>query len=51
MWGADSFDPVPIRWVLVIDPDDEMDPLPLMSTDVTLSAAKIIELYVDRWGF
>jgi hypothetical protein len=27
-----------------------MDPLPLMSTDVNLTAVKIIELYVDRWG-
>ena len=27
-----------------------MDPLPLMSTDVTLKADKIIQMYVDRWG-
>jgi hypothetical protein len=27
-----------------------MDPLPLMSTDVNLTAIKIMELYVDRWG-
>ena len=27
-----------------------MDPLPLMSTEVNLSAVRIIELYVDRWG-
>lgn len=50
LWGADSFRPVPIRWVLVVDPTGEMDPLPLMSTDVDLTASKIIELYVDRWG-
>ena len=50
LWGADSFYPVPIRWVLVVDPTGEMDPLPLMSTDVILTAIKIIELYVDRWG-
>jgi hypothetical protein len=50
MWGADGFCPVPIRWVLVVDPTGEMDPLPLMSTDVSLTAIKIIELYVDRWG-
>jgi hypothetical protein len=50
LWGADSFCPVPIRWVLVVDPTGEMDPLPLMSTDVNLTAVKIIELYVDRWG-
>jgi len=50
MWGADGFCPIAIRWVLVKDPTGEMDPLPLMSTDVSLSAIKIIELYVDRWG-
>lgn len=50
MWGADGFCPIAIRWVLVKDPTGEIDPLPLMSTDVTLTAIKIIELYVDRWG-
>lgn len=50
MWGADGFCPIAIRWVLVKDPTGEMDPLPLMSTDVNLTATKIIELYVDRWG-
>lgn len=50
LWGADDFHPVPIRWVLVVDPTDEMAPLPLMSTDVNLTAIKMIELYVDRWG-
>jgi hypothetical protein len=50
MWGADGFCPIAIRWVLVKDPADEMDPLPLMSTDVNLTAIKIMELYVARWG-
>ena len=50
LWGADDFQPVPIRWVLVVDPSGEMDPLPLMSTDVNLTTARIIELYVERWG-
>jgi hypothetical protein len=50
LWGADGFSPVPIRWVLVVDPTGEMDALPLMSTDVSLTAIRMIELYVDRWG-
>jgi hypothetical protein len=50
MWGADGFCPIAIRWVLVKDPIGEMDPLPLMSTDVNLTAIRIMELYVDRWG-
>jgi len=50
MWSVDGFCPIAIWWVLVKDPTGEMVPLPLMSTDVTLSAIRIIELYVDRWG-
>ena len=42
LWGADGFPPVSIRWVLVIDPDGELDPLPLMSTDIALSPERII---------
>ena len=41
---------MPIRWVLVLDPEGELDPLPLMSTDLTLSAEKIVELYIQRWN-
>ena len=50
LWGAEGHYPIAIRWVLVIDPTGEMDPVPLMSTDVNLTAIQIIELYVDRWG-
>lgn len=48
--GVDGFHPVPIRWVLVIDPEGDLDPIPLMCTDVTFSAEKIIELYIKRWN-
>ena len=50
MWGVSGPTPIPIRWVLVIDPTGKMDPLPLMSTDPLMTAEQIIELYVDRWG-
>lgn len=50
LWGVDGFHPVPIKWVLVRDPEGELDPIPLMSTDVTLSAERIIELYIQRWN-
>lgn len=49
LWGADGFMPVPIKWVLIIDPEGELDPVPLMSTDLQLSAEKIITLYIRRW--
>jgi len=50
IWGPDGTIPIPIRWVLVIDPTGKMDPLPLMSTDSLLLPEQIIELYIDRWG-
>jgi len=50
MWGADGITPVPIKWVLVIDPSGKLDPLPLMSSDLEMEAKEIIELYIDRWG-
>jgi hypothetical protein len=50
MWGADGSTPIPIRWVLVVDPTGKMDPMPLMSTDPLLTAEQMIELYVDRWS-
>ena len=50
IWGSDRSIPIPIRWVLVVDPKGKMDPLPLMSTDPLLTPEQIIELYVDRWS-
>ena len=50
LWGPDGFPPVPIRWVLVIDPEGELDPLPLMCTDTARAAEEILELYIRRWN-
>jgi len=50
LWGVDGFHPVPIRWVLAVDPERELDPLPLMSTDLDISPEKIIALYIQRWN-
>lgn len=50
LWGVSGFEPVPIRWVLIVDPSRGLDPLPLMSTDITLLAEEIIALYIDRWN-
>ncbi len=50
IWGADGAAPIPIRWVLVVDPTGKMDPLPLMSTDPLLTPEQIMELYVSRWS-
>jgi hypothetical protein len=50
LWGACGFVPVPIKWVLAVDPEGELDPVPLMSTDLAISAEEMIILYVRRWN-
>jgi hypothetical protein len=50
MWGADGVTPIPIRWVLVVDPTGKLDPLPLMSTDPLMTPEQMISLFIDRWG-
>ena len=50
LWHVEGYEPVPIRWVLVVDPTGKMDPVPLFSTDINLSGEQIIELFVERWS-
>ena len=50
LWAIDGFEPVPIKWVLMTDPSGRLNPLPLMSTDVSLSAEEIMALYIERWS-
>lgn len=50
MWGADGTTPIPIRWVLVVDPAGKLDPLPLMSTDPLMTPERMVELFIDRWS-
>jgi len=50
LWGVDGFQPIPIKWVLVVDPEGDLDPLPLMSTDFSMPPERIIELYILRWN-
>lgn len=50
LWGADGFQPIPIKWVLLVDPEEELDPVPLMSTDLTMTPEMIITLYIRRWN-
>ena len=46
----EGHEPIPIRWVLVVDPTGKKDPVPLFSTDINLSGEQIIELFVERWS-
>lgn len=40
---------MPVRWVLVRDPEAERDPQAFFSTDINIKPKDIIALYVRRW--
>lgn len=50
LWYAYGIPPLPIRWVLIKDPANELEPIVLFSTNVKHSASKIIEIFVSRWS-
>ena len=49
IWYRPGTPVLPVRWVLVRDPDGKRAPQAFFSTDVTLEPADIIALYVRRW--
>jgi hypothetical protein len=49
LWYRTGTPVLPVRWVLVRDPDGKRDPQAFFSTDITLEPADIIALYVRRW--
>jgi DDE superfamily endonuclease len=50
VWDVDGYPPLPLRWVLVIDPTGQHPPTVLFSTSLLLSPVEIVELYVSRWS-
>jgi len=42
--------PVPLRWVLIKDPNGKIDSKALLSTDLELSPEQIISYYIQRWS-
>jgi hypothetical protein len=50
LWHTPGEEPVAIRWVLVIDSEGKCKPEAFFSTDIELSAIKIVEYYVLRWN-
>jgi hypothetical protein len=49
LWYRPGTPVLPVRWILVRDPDGKRDPQAFFSTDITLAPADIIALYVRRW--
>jgi len=50
VWDVEGYPPLPLRWVLVIDPTGKQPPTALFSTCLILEPTEIVELYVSRWS-
>ena len=50
LWYVDSTRPLPIRWVLVVDPSGTQPPMALFSTQMMFSPQFIVETFVTRWA-
>lgn len=50
LWYHTSGKSVPIRWFLTKDPNNEMNPMAILVTDLNLDAYQAIEYFVGRWS-
>ena len=50
LWHTDGNDPLPIRWVLVRDPQGRLSPYALFCTDPAVDALTILAAYLQRWN-
>lgn len=50
VWYHSGKPVVPLRWVLLRDPEGKLSPISLLSTDLQLSAEKIVTYFVRRWS-
>ena len=49
VWYRSGKPPVPIRWVLVRDPQGAFDPQALLCTDPSADPGQILQWFVLRW--
>jgi len=49
VWYHTGMPPVPIRWVLIRDPQEKFVPQALLSTDVNLTPVQMMTWFVQRW--
>jgi hypothetical protein len=49
VWYHSGLPPVPIRWVLVCDPDGKLEPQALLSTKLDCDPVQIPTWFVQRW--
>lgn len=49
VWYHSGMPPVPIRWVLIRDPQQEYETIALLSTSLELDPLQIVNWFVQRW--
>jgi DDE superfamily endonuclease len=49
VWYHSGMTPVPLRWVLIHDPQGEFEDQALLCTDLAVAAVQIVEWFVLRW--
>jgi hypothetical protein len=49
VWYHSGMSPVPIRWVLIRDPQGEFEPQAVLSTTLTHTPHQILEWFISRW--
>src|SRR5215210_5640490 len=49
VWYHTGLPPVPLRWILIRDPQGEFAPQALLCTDLTAQPAQILSWFVLRW--
>jgi hypothetical protein len=50
LWYTPGEPPVALRWLLIVDPTGETDPMAVFSTDLDLPVVTIIARFVRRWN-
>ena len=50
LWHTDGSDPLPLRWVLIRDPQGRLTPYALFCTDQEIDALTILAAYLQRWN-
>jgi hypothetical protein len=49
VWYHTGLPPVPLRWVLIRDPQEKFEPQALLCTDLAAEPARILSWFVRRW--
>jgi hypothetical protein len=49
VWYHTGLPPVPLRWVLIRDPQEKFEPQALLCTDLAAEPARILSWFVLRW--